>query len=249
MKVKYLIAGVFALATLLVVLAIVLDLGRGASAGTDGEQGTGDSRSNVLSPDAQNQPQSNPTVAPTGQSELGKEGSSEKGTDSDPGQQPEVSPTRPSWNPQPESSKTPEVKAPDGSAPASTSLPKSVDRKPVLDKVTATGVAEGKLTEGFPKKAIPVPEKTTVIQSSVEDQSGMVLVGLEARSELGEQVLLDFYRTHFKQLDWPVSESTPVEGTTQLSAGLGKDTTTVTVRLLPTGVSALNVAGAYWVGD
>ena len=78
-------------------------------------------------------------------------------------------------------------------------MPSAEPRKPALSKAPKPGAAEGKLTKGFPKEAMPLPSSTTIERSSVEAQSSLVMVGVQGRSKQSVEEVLAFYEAHFKR--------------------------------------------------
>ncbi|WP_423299976.1 hypothetical protein, partial [Glutamicibacter nicotianae] len=156
--------------------------------------------------------------------------------------------TRPTWDPQPSASET-RAEVPEEAKASEFSLPKTEPREPVLATAPKTGVAEGKLTKGFPKKAVPVPERTQIVQSSVEQQEQLVFVGFEGRSSDSVEEVLAFYSKHFEQQGWLATQSEPAAGQTRLSGSFGTESTTITVRQLPTGATAVVAAGVFEIQE
>ena len=160
----------------------------------------------------------------------------------------QAQPTRPSWDPKPsEPDERLEIKA--DSSPSPSGLPSSEPRTAVLKKAPKAATAEGKLTKGFPQKALPLPQSSDVERSSVSVQSSMVMVGVQGRSKQSIEEVLAFYESHFKDLQWLASTSTENDGSTRLQAGFGQDTATVTLHQLPTGLTEINAAGVFKVED
>lgn len=236
MKLKVTAIAILAAAAVLVALALSLDLGsNGQSANSvAGSANTGEAQTTASPSDSAS------TDAPVQPSE-----SDSTGTPGDEAE-PRAEATRPSWDPQPTETDA-RLEVPDPTESGPSGLPKSQERQPVFTKAPKDATAEGKLVAGFPKRALPLPEGTEVVRSLVENQQGLVMAGVEARSQSDEGRTLEFYRQHFEENRWPVTESKPAEGTTQLRAEYGNESMTVTVRQLPTGVTAITAAGAYRV--
>ncbi|MFJ2617882.1 hypothetical protein [Glutamicibacter sp. NPDC087344] len=246
MKSKSLIAVILSLAAILFIVAFAMDwMGRSEQPSQAGEpvpSATEQTTQSSALPSGQ-EPVATPseTTAPkasaTGQdTEASAEGdSSEK-----------VQATRPSWNPQPTQADE-RLEVPEEPSKSSSALPSAEPREPVLSKTPKTGAAEGELTKGFPKDAIPLPASTTVERSSVEAQSSLVMVGVQGRSKQSVEDVLAFYESHFKDLQWLATTSDQADGTTQLQAGFGKETATVTLHQLPTGLTEINAAGVFTV--
>lgn len=255
MKPKYLAAAVVALALLLTGIAWSLDsglLGRPTAEGGQTTSSVGGSSSSLddtgavasgsqktagrlpattepVQPDAA-------TSAPPASSEKPEDDRAAKAT-------------RPSWNPQPAASETAGLEMPTATPGTHKSLPKSKVRKPTLSVAPNNGVAKGKLTSDFPKKAVPVPPRLKIASSSVASQGSRVLVGVVGRSESSPASIAAFFDRDFRAKGWTVTRSTPADLTTTLRGTFGQDSVVVTVRQLPTGQSALEVAGTFKVGD
>lgn len=240
MKLKIVAVSIFVLAAALVVLALSLDLARHTDAADDT---TVTAQSAAATPPAIPSPA--PPVKEAGPSaDSGSKSASAPGSAGEP--QPEA--TRPSWDPQPTASDQ-ELEVPEQTAPARQRMPESKKREPALKKVPKTQVAEGKLTDGFPKAAVPLPESSMVVRSSVEQQGKLVLVGVEGRSEQTVEQVLAFYSEHFAQREWLTTGSSVGQGTAQLRGAFGDDSTTVTVRQLPTGMTGITAAGVFKVKE
>lgn len=250
MKIKVLLAAALSLAVVLVGVSMFLDW----RSGSDPTAAAGSSATAEVSPDSQDA--TDGTEARSSAQELGSSndpGSSASDAPAKTGtpkesDAPVAEATRPSWNPQPTESDT-GLEVPTQSATEAFALPSTKAREPVLTKVPATGVKEGELTKGFPKDALPLPDSTTVVQSSVAEQGDLVMLGIEGRSKASVEEVLDFYSTHFEELNWLSAESTPSEGSTRIQGGYGDDSTTVTVRELPTGMTSISAAGVFKVVD
>lgn len=146
------------------------------------------------------------------------------------------------------SSKTPLLEVPDPTAAPSDGLPKSVARKPLLNEAPVSGVAQGELTKGFPTKQLPLPNKTTVVQSVVTTQDNRVLAQVSGRTQENLKATLAFYRDYYEQLNWEIEESLLSDGTTRLFGKFAEDSTTVEIRTLPTGLTDIRLSGSYKVG-
>lgn len=255
MKIKVLIAVVLSLAMVLVGVAVFLDWRAGidtAKIGAAAEEssmprqsgGTGNQTSSTSDPEA------TATGAAPDSEVHGLQIPQSWGTTAsrDEVKKPTPEATRPSWDPKPNESDT-GLEVPTQTATDGFALPSTEERKPVLGKVPATGVAKGKLTKGFPKDAVPLPKSTTIVQSSVEEQGDLVVIGVEGRSKASVEEVLDFYDIHFKSLNWLSSESTPGEGLTRIQGSYAGDSATVTVSELPTGMISISVAGVFKVVD
>lgn len=244
MKFKSLIAVILSLAAILFAVAMTLDwMGRpeapsmagapsstavaGASKSTDSPTGSADTPIET---------------SPTQPSSGGAKPSQPADTSEN------VEATRPSWNPQPTQADE-RLEVPEDPEKSSGALPSGEPRKPVLTKAPKPGAAEGKLTKGFPKDAMPLPSSTTIERSSVEKQSSLVMVGVQGRSKQGVEEILAFYESHFKDLQWLATTSSEADGSTRLQAGFGQDTATVTLHQLPTGLTEINAAGVFTVED
>lgn len=236
MKLKIFVVAIFAAAAALVVIALALDLGRnGDPVGSLATKEQNGPSQTIAAP-----AEVASTGAPEQPSEAGTQAAPTGATPSEP------EPTRPSWDPQPSTSDD-ALEVPEQTAPAKARMPDSDKRKPVLEKAPKSQTSEGKLTDGFPKNAVPLPESSTVVRSSVDSQGDRVFVGVEGRVDAEIEEVLSFYREQFSNREWLISESSPIEGVTQLRGAFMDDSTTVTVRQLPTGTTAITVAGAYKV--
>lgn len=161
--------------------------------------------------------------------------------------EPKATATRPTWVPQPSESED-RLEMPEKPKKSVNALPSSTPRAAVLEKAPKAGAENGKLTRGFPKHALPLPPSADVVKSSVDLQSKMAILDVQARSKQSVEQVVDFYESHFKNLQWLATESKPGKGTTQLRAEFGQDTATITVHQLPTGLTEVNAAGVFRVG-
>lgn len=157
--------------------------------------------------------------------------------------------TRPSWDPKPPASEAAGLEMPTQAPRSRTSLPQSIDRKQVLTSVPPTGASKGKLTSGFPKKAVPHPSGSAVTASSVSSQGKRVLVSLEGRAKASPSDIIAFYADDFAAKGWASTPSVPQAGEPALEGAYKGDSLIVTTRKLPTGQTAFLVAGAFNVGD
>lgn len=247
MKIKIFVIGILSAAVILFVVAVVLDNGRADRRGMSVAQTT--SEASATSPDRSTMTPKGDAAAPEGPESESPESEDSKpdpGSVDDPKKTPapNAEATRPTWDPQPTESES-ALEVPEQTAPTEFSLPDSVKREPVLKKSPKTGVSEGKLTPDFPADAVPLPPSTSVVQSSVERQSELVLVGVEGRSSSSVEDVLDFYNEHFADREWLTIDTAPAEGTTQLQGALGEDSITVTIRQLPTGATSVIAAGVF----
>lgn len=255
MKSKYLVAAVVAVALLLTGIAWSLDSGLLGRPTADGDQSispSGGSASSV----------SDPSVLPdgSGKAEARLPAKTEPARSSAAGSGPKASSpavaddraakaSRPSWNPQPAASETAGLEMPTATPGTHKALPKSKVKKPTLSAAPKNGVAKGKLTSSFPKKAVPVPPHLKITSSSVAAQGTRVLVGVDGRSKSSSASILAFFNRDFAARGWTVTRSTPADLTTTLRGTYGQDAVVATVRQLPTGQTALTVAGTFKVGD
>lgn len=249
MKAKALIVAVLALAALLVVAALVLnqsgtaDPVAGPAAAVTSAPGPSDApgtpgqaaRPSGQAPDARGSVKSSPDSA-----------NAPKGEKT--GRDPAATATRPHWDPQPTEADA-GLEVPEQTKATAFALPSSKEREPLLEKTPKTGVAQGKLTKGFPKDAVPLPRSTTVVGSSVETQGRLVILGVEGRSKASADAILEFYAGHFAKLDWLTTRTQPARGTTQLRGGFGQESLSVTVRELPTGMRSVTASAVLTAGD
>lgn len=259
MKSKLLAGLILGLAAIVLVVAVALDMG-GRQGPAEGAAASAQSSATHQPPATYSAPQSTgtPSTDDSKDSKDEKESEdakkSEKSKDSkdkDSGKDedaPKPEATRPTWDPQPSASET-RAEVPEEAKASEFSLPKTEPREPVLATAPKTGVAEGKLTKGFPKSAVPVPERTQIVQSSVEQQEQLVLVGFEGRSSDSVDEVLAFYTRHFEQQGWLATQSEPAAGQTRISGSFGTESTTITVRQLPTGATAVVAAGVFEIQE
>ncbi|HJX80226.1 hypothetical protein [Glutamicibacter sp.] len=244
MKSKILVSIVLGAAAILLVVALALDFG--------GSTPTADPSADTA--------QTHLSTAPTASSAASAQASaspSATGKDSDPMKpkteekksgEPKAEATRPSWDPKPSASES-RLEVPEQPKASQFKLPDTPERQPVLKKAPKTGVSTGKLTKEFPKDAVPVPKSTTIVQSSVEKQEQLVFVGVEGRSSASVDEVLSFYSEHFEKQHWLTTQSEPVTGVTQLLGSFGEDSTTVTIRQLPTGATSIVAAGVFEIQE
>lgn len=261
MKTKYWIVAVFSAAVLVAGLAWALDTGLvGGSAVTAGTP------TNTMSPTpsadttASGQATRSNSKGSTATDELkkAKKKTSKPGQGKQPGSADSAkssrradaaaTATRPSWDPQPAASETAGLEMPTEAPDARTTLPKSKERKGVLPSTPATGASKGKLTSGFPKKAVPYPSGTSITASSVSTQGKRVLVSLEGRTKASPSKIIAFYADDFAAKGWASTPRTPQAGESVLEGGFKNDSMVVTTTKLPTGQTAFVVAGAFTVG-
>ncbi|ALD63725.1 hypothetical protein AFL94_07060 [Arthrobacter sp. LS16] len=240
MKFKSLIAVILSLAAILFAVALTLDwMGRPEAPSAAGQQSNNAAGGAALpSEDVESTTESSAKQSASGDTKPSQPEDTSV----------EVKATRPSWNPQP--TQTDErLELPEDPEKTASAMPSAEPRKPALTKVPKSATAEGKLTKGFPKGAMPLPSSTTIERSSVEAQSSMVMVGVQGRSKQSVEDVLAFYEAHFKDLQWPASTSADADGSTRLQAEFGQDTATVTLHQLPTGLTEINAAGVFKVED
>ncbi|MGH3652902.1 hypothetical protein [Glutamicibacter sp.] len=239
MKSKVLATIILGAAAILLVVALAMDLG--GTKPTAGQQPA--ATPDPVATSTAGQPTAGPETAeaakPSGEAK--KESAPEQSA-------PKPKATRPSWDPQPSATES-RLEVPEAAKPSQFALPDTPKREPVLEKAPKSSVAEGKLVKGFPKAAVPVPESTSIVQSSVQNQAKKVLVGVEGRSSDSVDEVLAFYAKHFEELNWLTTQSAPAEGTTQLSGSYGAESATVTVRQLPTGATSIVAAGIFEVQE
>lgn len=248
-KSKMLVVAVFCAAALVLVLALVLDFSGSQAPNNASKQSepstpvaiadtakpTASAEASKGSKEASAKPKERKTKAAAGEAPA-------KSAD------PKAKATRPSWDPEPSGSES-RLEVPEKPEATKFSLPDTPDREPVLEHAPKTGVAKGKLTKDFPAAAVPLPKSTTIVTSSVEQQAKLVFVGVEARSEDSVDEVLAFYAKHFADLNWLTTENGAGKGMTQLSGSFGSDSTTVTVRQLPTGATSIVAAGVFEVQE
>lgn len=258
MKTKYWIVAVFAAAVLVAGLAWSLDTGLiGGNTPTAGSA-VSSTATEVSSPNeksADSESQSSPMTSDRRHGSVktdASKSSSRRGAGASTGSgspQPKAATgTRPSWDPQPSASKAAGLEMPTEAPRARTSLPKSKDRKRALSSKPPTGESAGKLTSGFPKKAVPHPKGTAITTSSVSSQGKRVLVSFEGRTKTSPSEVMAFYAEDFSARGWASTPSVPQAGEAALEGGYKGDSVVVTTRKLPTGQTAFVVAGAFTVG-
>lgn len=246
MKIRTIIIVMLAIAALLFGVGYGLNQAGNSKASDQTDQISPDGQSSDKaadeSPQVSQTPQTNTTAAPTSSADGNQSDKDSLAVD------PQAQPPRPSWDPKPSApDRRLEIKA--ESSPSPSGLPSTEPRTDVLKKAPKAATAEGKLTKGFPKKALPLPQSSDVEKSSVSVQSSMVMVGVQGRSKQSVEDVLAFYESHFKDLQWLASTSTDADGSTRLQAGFGQDTATVTLHQLPTGLTEINAAGVFKVED
>ncbi|MGP5382732.1 hypothetical protein ACTXL8_11180 [Glutamicibacter arilaitensis] len=256
MKSKLLVGLILGLAAIVLVVAVALDIG-GRQGPVEGAVASAQSLA-TQEPSAPSSVSASSGTPSTGGSKDSKDEKDSKisekskaSKNKDSGREedaPKPEATRPTWDPQPSASET-RAEVPEEAKASEFSLPKTEPREPVLAKAPKTGVAEGKLTKGFPKKAVPVPDRTSIVQSSVEQQAELVFVGFEGRSSDSVEEVLAFYSKHFEQQGWLATQSEPAVGQTRLSGFFGTESTTITVRQLPTGATAVVAAGVFEIQE
>lgn len=254
MKTKYWIVAVFAAAVLVAGLAWSLDTGliggKTPTAGSDVSSREAEaSSSNGKILESQVEKSSLASARRTGPVKTGASASTSR---SHPGstssRHPAANGTRPSWNPQPPASKAAGLEMPTKAPSARTSLPKSKDQNRALASKPPTGESAGKLTSGFPIKAVPHPKGTAITSSAVSAQGKRVLVSFEGRTKTSPSKVIAFYAKDFAAKGWASTPSSPQAGEPALQGGYKGDSVVVTTRKLPTGQTAFVVAGAFTVG-
>ncbi|GGJ70755.1 hypothetical protein [Glutamicibacter ardleyensis] len=244
MKSKILVAIVLGAAAILLVVALALDFG--GSTPTAGLSADTAQSPVTASPSASAAPSAHSSASPSAKGK-DSEPKKQKTEENKPGE-PTAEATRPSWDPKPSASPT-RLEVPEQPKASQFKLPDTPERQPVLKKAPKTGMSTGKLTKEFPKDAVPVPKATTIVQSSVEKQEKMVFAGVEGRSNSSVEEVLSFYSEHFEQQQWLTTQSEPATGVTQLMGSFGADSTTVTIRQLPTGATSIVAAGVFEIQE
>lgn len=236
MKSKTLVAVMLSIAAVLVAVGVGLNWSSSRipqqTPPTAGEQ---DAAANTR---PSTQPTAKPTIKPSSKPDAAPK-ASEKSSKA-----PQVKATRPSWDPKPSTSSE-RLEMPETPVATPSALPSTKKREAVLATTPKTAVAEGKLTKGFPSEAMPLPKSAKVMESSVAKQSDLVMVGMQARSKQSVEQVLSFYEEHFNDLQWLTTTTNVEKGQTQLQAGYGTETATVTVHQLPTGWTQINAAGVF----
>lgn len=260
MKTKYWIVAIFAAAVLVAGLAWSLDTGLiGGSAPTAGSvssQAAAETPSTVVASadfEGKSLPTTNGKQHASTQAGTSKSSSREQAESSTAAGSARLTAaaataTRPSWDPQPPASEAAGLEMPTEAPSARKNLPKSKDRKRALPSKPPAGESKGKLTSGFPKKAVPHPSGTAITASSVSSQGKRILVSLEGRSTTSQSEIIAFYAEDFAAKGWASTPSVPRAGESTLEGGYKGDSVVVTTRELPTGQTAFVVAGAFTVG-
>lgn len=245
MKAKVLVVAVLVVAAILTVVALVLN-----QSGNPGPV-AGDAALNTQEPTGsptQSSPGSSP--APTEEAPsapANAERSAQPGAAPEKSGDPVAEATRPSWNPQPTEPDA-ELEVPEQTQSSAFALPSSREREPLLDKEPKAGVAQGKLTKGFPKSALLLPDSTTIVKSSVETQRDVVMLGIDGRTTASTEEVLDFYARRFDELDWITTQTQQDSETERMRGELGQQNLTITVRELPTGMRSITVSAVLKVG-
>lgn len=249
MKFKVLIAVILSLAAILFVVAFTMDwMGRSGLPSQADDQVQSATEDAPAKAEPSTGGEAVATQSPGTQAPQNKPGGNDPVDSAQKKSSAEAEATRPTWNPKP--TQTDErLEVPKDPPKTVKTLPSAQPREAALSKTPKTGVAEGKLTRGFPKKAMPLPASTSVERSSVETQGALVIVGVQGRSKQKVDDVLDFYEAHFKDLQWLSNTNVDSEGNTRLEAGFGKETATITLHQLPTGLTHIDAAAVYTVGD
>lgn len=255
MKSKYLVVAVLAVALLLTGVAWSLDSGlwgrSTAGGGSQGAAGPGSALSSTAASHVLGEGGSAGASSPVGKSPATLNTTSPAPTSSSSASTNgrAAKATRPSWNPQPAASETAGLEMPTATPGGQKTLPKSRVKKPTFTAAPKNAVAQGKLTAGFPKKAVPVPAHLKIMSSSVAAQGTRVLVGVDGRSKSSPASIIAFFARDFGAKGWTTTRATPAEGTITLRGAYGSDAVVATVRQLPTGHTALTVAATFTVGE
>jgi len=146
-------------------------------------------------------------------------------------------------------SSTRPLEMPEKSTPASNKLPKSKLRVPAVSSMPKSGASRGKLVNGFPKKAVDLPPKASIVSSSLAVQAKRLLVRLDARTASSEKSVLSFYAADFAKKGWVTSTGSAADGSRTIRGALAQDSAIVTVRELPTGQTGFSVSGAFMVDE
>lgn len=249
MKFKVLIAVILSLAAILFVVAFSMDwMGRSGVPSQAGDQVHSATEDSAAESESSSGGDAVATQSPAPQTPQNEPRGKDPEESTQKNSSAKAEATRPTWNPKP--TQTDErLEVPKDPPKTLNALPSAQPREAVLSKTPKTGVAEGRLTKGFPKKAMPLPASTDVERSSVETQGSLVVVGVQGRSKQKVDEVLAFYDAHFKDLQWLSSTSVDSEGNTRLEAGFGKETATITLHQLPTGLTQIDAAAVYTVGD
>lgn len=246
MKSKYWVAGIFAVAILVAGIAIAFDTGY---LGNTSPSNQGAANQEVAPDSGQESAKAEPTAESSATSfPSGAPGDSAGEQGEWPSSTTPTQSTRPVYIPtEPESTEGLEVPA--SGTPIPPSLPTSVGRRPALTDIPPTGSAKGKLTKGFPKKAVPLPAKIDVESSSVHRQGQLVLVSVEAQSQQEKQAVIDFYVEQIKKMGWIPTTTVVDANSTVVRGAFEGDSLSVTLRSRPTGSLVLSVAGAFRVAE
>lgn len=255
MKTKVLIVAVFSAALILIVGAVLLDVGAkssvpGVGSATGSRTSTGEALSQVPWNESFFDPRSSEPTADMQTSEAPKLATpgSPQGSHSKSGSNAPASPTRPTWNPpDPSTSKALEIQ--DSSSSSMARLPKSEKRQPVLSKIPRTGTARGKLTPGFPTGAVSAPAAARITMSSVQVQGKQIFVGLKGTTKQSRKIVADHYLRAYKSKGWSQTSTVNLDGSRTLQGGFGDDSIVVSIRTLPTGRTAFTVAGVFVTGE
>lgn len=186
----------------------------------------------------------------------GSESSSASAATTGPASQPAASSTKaPTSSKAPSTSapgsaiESPKLEVPASAKPSATTLPKSVKKAPVLSgTVPKEGTAKGKLTSGFPTKAMPIPEGAHIVDSSVSTQGRKIQVAVNYRTSLSVEAVLKYYESQAAKRGWVATRGTAADGAKSITLGFGDDTMVATVRTAPTGATTVAAFGSYVVG-
>ncbi|WP_146111912.1 hypothetical protein [Arthrobacter sp. MYb227] len=130
-----------------------------------------------------------------------------------------------------------------------TTLPKSVEKAPAISgKTPQEGTASGKLTQGFPAEALPVPEGAHIVDSSVSTQGKNIQVAVNYRTSKTPEQVLSFYEHAATKKGWLATRGTGADGAKNITLGYGKDTTVATVRTAGTGATVVAAFGSFVAG-
>jgi hypothetical protein len=114
--------------------------------------------------------------------------------------------------------------------------------------VPKEGTAKGKLTSGFPTKAMPIPEGAHIVDSSVSTQGRKIQVAVNYRTSLSVEAVLKYYESQAAKRGWVATRGTAADGAKSITLGFGDDTMVATVRTAPTGATTVAAFGSYVVG-
>lgn len=255
MKAKALVIATFCAALILVVGAIVLDFGTRppdprAAEVTASEVASSPTQTKLASSGSPSKDSTNPQVPVASTAAAAQHMTApvepSEGNASNEGVVASASPTRPTWDPaDPSASKALEI--PEAAIPGPARLPASEKRRPLLSKAPKSGTARGKLTTGFPIKAVSAPNGTRIITSSVQTQGKLVFVGLNGTSTAGAGFVMSYYEDIYLMRGWAHTKVVDAGGTQKLKGGFGDDSMEITIRTRPTGRTAFAVAGVFTV--